>query len=393
MSREYTIVDYVPTPTRGVSSDLRGKYKGIHTEFLNDNKLVIHRFNLFTEKSNPIQRAIRYIVSALIQFVLARKETNVDIIYSSSTPPIIGVVSCALKKRLKAPFIYNVQDVFPDSLVTSGLASKGSIPWIIGSRISNYIYKNADKIIVISESMKSNLLDKGVNDDKLIVIPNWVDTEMVKYVFPSRNPLYNTYNLSINIKYIVYAGNIGESQNIELIVAAAERLKSVSGIEFLIFGNGSRENQIREQINRLNLDNVKLYDLLPLNQIKDVYSLGYASIVACKPGVGSSALPSKTLNIMAAGIPVLASYDQDSELHKMVRESNSGLFSPPGDLEALCLNIMKLVEDEKLAETLGKNGRSFVEMHYSKQSNTEMYVDVFESVLQRSADRANREIH
>ena len=173
------------------------KYKGdFKSLFQNNNSLEIHRFSMYKEGTNPFGRAFRYLISNVIQLFKGLNEENIDLLYSSSTPPTQGLLYGILKELLskkdgkQIPFIYNVQDVFPDSLVSTGLTTEGSLVWKIGRIIENYTYSKADQIIVISSDIKKNLLKKGVAIEKIQLIPNWVDISDIQPVSKNANSLY-----------------------------------------------------------------------------------------------------------------------------------------------------------------------------------------------------------
>ena len=127
----HSIEMYVPVPCRGVSDEVRNEYKKKKTEILYDGKLTIHRFALYKEGRNSLMRAFRYGLLNLI-FIIKGLSKKADVIFTQSTPPTQGMMSGFLKACKKIPFVYNLQDIFPDSLVNTGMTSEGSIIWKIG---------------------------------------------------------------------------------------------------------------------------------------------------------------------------------------------------------------------------------------------------------------------
>ena len=155
------IVLYCPTPCRGIDKETRKKYKRIKKEFKYDGKLIIKRFGLYKEPKSTFWRFVRYYFLTW-KFFFKGLFTKADIIFSQSTPPIVGLALSKLKFWKRIPIIYNLQDIFPDSLVNTGLTHKGSLLWKIGRRIENKTYKCVDKIVVISKDFKNNIIVKGV---------------------------------------------------------------------------------------------------------------------------------------------------------------------------------------------------------------------------------------
>ena len=147
-----------PTPTRGISKELRKKYSKIKRETLYDGKVHVKRFWAPQENQSIFTRAFRYLWCNSRLYREAKRIKDVDVIFSNSTPPTQGLVARKLKKKLHKPFVYDLQDIFPDSLVNAGMTKCGSLLWKIGRKIENKTYAAADRIIVISEDFKKNIL-------------------------------------------------------------------------------------------------------------------------------------------------------------------------------------------------------------------------------------------
>ena len=156
----FEIEDFVPSPCRGISKEIRTKYKKIKYEEKYDQRYIVHRFSMFPEGRNSLIRAIRYVLVNLIQYYKGSKTKDVDVIFAASTPPTQGLLCGMVKRRLNVPFVYNLQDIFPDSLVNAKMTRKGSVLWKIGRKIEDFTYKSADKIIVIREVFKKNIMEK-----------------------------------------------------------------------------------------------------------------------------------------------------------------------------------------------------------------------------------------
>ena len=182
---------YAPIPTRGISKEVREEYKKKRTEQRFEGEMQVFRFSLMREGKSPAGRAFRYFLCSAKHFYYALRAKNVDVMFISSTPPIQGAMAALVKKVTGVPVVYNLQDIFPDSLVGTGLARKGGLLWRIGRRIEDFTYRNADKIIVISEDFKRNIMAKGVPEEKIEVIYNWVDETAVVSVEKEKNPLFS----------------------------------------------------------------------------------------------------------------------------------------------------------------------------------------------------------
>lgn len=365
---------YTPTPTRSVPEGSEWKRE----ENLVGGMLHVKRFKMYGEGKNPILRALRYFFCECVQLhYMLWKKYNVAFI--DSTPPIQGLKLPLVRLFKKVPIVYNAQDIFPDSLVGTGLTKKGSLIWKIGRIVEKITYKFSDKIIVISEDFKNNLLAKGVSEDKIVVVYNWVDETAVVEVPRSENKLFKKYSLDPNKFYITYNGNIGLTQNMDMLLEVAKALEANEDIHFVLVGNGAYLDQVKLIIQERNVGNVTLLPFQPYEDISHVFSLGNVSLVISKPGVGANSVPSKTWSIMSASRPVLANFDEN-ELKSIIEENNCGIFTKAGDKVAFTDAILKLYNDRELCREMGKNGRKFVMENLTKEVGTQKYVDVIKSV-------------
>ena len=377
----WNMVCYTPTPCRGIDADTRKKYKKIKYEERLEGHLIVHRFSMFAEGRNSILRALRYFFCAIKHFnrgVFAKDARSCDLMFIYSTPPIQGALAALVKKVRHIPLVYNLQDIFPDSLAGTGLAKKDGFIWKIGRAIENFTYRNADKIIVISQDFKKNIMAKGVPEDKIVVIYNWVEQNAVIDVPREKNVLFDRYGLDRSKFYVTYNGNIGLTQNMDMLLEVAKALEANEDIQFVLVGNGAYLEQVKQIIKDRNVGNVTLLPFQPYEEISHVFSLGDVSLVISKPGVGANSVPSKTWSIMSASRPVLANFDEN-ELKTIIEDNHCGIFTKAGDKVAFTDAILKLYRDRELCREMGKNGRKFVMENLTKEVGTQKYVDVIKS--------------
>ena len=407
----WQMVNYSPTPCRGIDVETRKKYKNIKYEVRMDGAVIHHRFSLFAEGKNPVLRALRYFLCTIKHFnrgVFSKDARSCDVMFISSTPPIQGAMAAMVKKcrRDHIPFVYNLQDIFPDSLVGTGLAKKDGLLWKIGRKIEDFTYRNADKIIVISQDFKRNIMAKGVPEEKIEVIYNWVDQNAVVDVPREQNKLFDMYGLDRSKFYVTYNGNIGLTQNMEMLAEVAHELEaSYPDIHFVLTGNGAywdtlvaklrgEKQEVKAQApdgtEALTFCNITLLPFQPYDDIAHVFSLGDASLVISKPGVGENSVPSKTWSIMSASRPVLANFDEN-ELKEIVNGTSvssttgkpCGIFTKAGDKEAFKEAILTLFNNRELCNEYGRNGRQFVMDNLTKEVGTQKYVEVIKAVVNK----------
>lgn len=366
---------YTPSPTRNVPDGSVWERE----ERQMDGKLRIHRFHLYGEGKNPMLRALRYFLGEfiLLHYCMWKKY---DVAFVDSTPPIQGLKMPLIKWLKRKPTIYNVQDIFPDSLVGTGLTHEGSLIWKIGRMVEKITYRYADKIIVISEDFKKNIMAKGVPEDKIVVVYNWVDQNKVVDVPREENKLFDVYGLDRSKFYITYNGNIGLTQNMDMLLDVAKELQEeYEDIHFVLVGNGAYLDEVKRKVADQQLENVHLLPFQPYEDISHVFSLGDASLVISKPGVGANSVPSKTWSIMSASRPVLANFDEN-ELKSIVENNHCGIFTKAGDKDAFKESILMLYNHRELCKEYGHNGRKFVLDNLTREVGTQKYVDVIKEV-------------
>ena len=372
-------VIYVPTPTRNVREGVEWKRKEVHC----DDKMVVKRFRMYGEGKNPLLRALRYCFCELVYLhhLLCDKY---DVAFIDSTPPIQGLKLPIVRLFRKCPVVYNAQDLFPDTLSGTGLAKKGGLLWKIGSWVARVTFNNTDKIIAISEDIKRTLVEeKGIPADKVVVVYNWVDSDAVVPIAKEENPLFEEFGLNREKFHVVYAGNLGNAQNINIVVDAAARFRDNENVEFVVFGSGGLESDIRARIETEGLKNLRLLPLQPVERVKYVYSLGDVCLVSCKEGLGGSAMPSKTWSILSCGRPVLANFDE-GELQMILTKNQLGVFTKAGDLEGFVEAISQLAAEPEKCEKMGARGRQFILDNLTKDAGTRKYAEVLRSVCKKT---------
>ena len=363
----------VPTPTRNVPDGANWE----RNEVLHNGKVKVHRFRMFGEGTNPVIRAFRYLLCEIVQLHYLLWN-DYDVAFIDSTPPIQGLKLPIVRLfRRNKRFVYNAQDLFPETLSGTGLAPKDGLLWKIGMWVSNVTFKYSDKIITISEDIKKSILARGIPSEKIEVVYNWVDENAVRPVDKEENPLFDKFGLSRRKFTIVYAGNLGNAQNIEIVIDGARELPEV---QFAIFGSGGLEASIRKHITEENLVNVHLNPLQPMDKVRFVYSLGDACLVSCKESLGGSAMPSKTWSIMSCGRPVIASFDE-GDLKEILENNNCGVFCHAGNLREFVTAINMLAEDRDMCNKMGNNAREYILNNLTKEVGAKKYVEILKSVL------------
>ena len=378
-----------PTPTRGIDKATAKKYSAIKKEVLLNGMLTVSRFWAPPERKNTFLRFLRYIYCGIVQRYKCSKLKDIDLIYSISTPPFQGALSCKIKSILERKYkkkvynVYYVEDIFPDTLISTGIikSNKGFL-WNLGRKIEDYSYKNSDKILTISPGCVNNIISKGVPQNKVLLAFNWIDLSNTRNIPRSNNKLFEKFNLPRDYFYVVYAGNLGEAQNPQIIIDAAKILEDKKQIKFLIIGTGGQEDKLKKRIEEERILNVKVFPLQPQSLISEVYSLGDLDVILCKKGLGKSALPSKTWSIMATSTPIISSFDIDGDLSKIIIDSNAGFTCDAEDSTEFANKIIEIYNmsvDER--KKMGNNGRNYALLNHGRESCVRKIIYLFDSLV------------
>ena len=369
---------FTPTPTRGVSRETIEKYKKKSKEYLYDGKICIHRISMIQEKKNPLLRAFRYFMLN-IAFCWKGIVSKADVIFVDSTPPTQGLMAAVVKKIKKTPIVYNLQDVFPDSMVTAGFTKENSIIWKIGRMIENITYKNVDHIITISDSMRENIKKKGVKEEKVSTICNWIDIDKVYPIDKDKNKIYEEFAIPRNKFVVLYAGNFGAAQGADIILKVAQNVQEYKEICFVVFGGGAEFYDIKNQSSAC--ENIIVNKLLPIERVSEVYSVGDIALITCKKGVGKNGMPSKTWSILACNTVVVASFDVESDLARVIKKANAGITIEPENVNKLTQAILKEYIAWKNGDKSQMQYRDYVEQYASKNVCVSAYIEIIKNMV------------
>jgi len=307
-----------------------------------------------------------------------------NIIIAPSPPLTIGLCAWLLGVLHRVPFIYNVQEIYPDIAIRLGAVRNR---WIIAFlyRLEKFVYSKSSKVTVIASRMREQLLEKGVSNDKVCIIPNFVDvSDLVP--LPKDNDFSRQYKLQD--KFVVsYAGNMGPAQGLENIIDAAKILRDEEGIRFLIMGDGILRESLRRRIEMYGINNVVFLSYQPFSLMGQAYAASDLCLVPQAVETGFEAVPSKVYRIMACARPVLAITDQHSDLARLVYEASCGKFVEPGSSDALADMIISAFKNQSEWKKMGSAGREHVVQNYSRETVTNQYHVLIENLISGSGNK------
>ena len=306
-------------------------------------------------------RTVRNLVSAPVDSVL---------VYSPPLP--LAWVGARAKRAYGARFVLNAQDLFPQNAIDLGiLRSRLLIRFFAG--MERRAYRAADAVVVHSDGNREFLTnEKAVPEDKVSVIHNWIDVDRFR---AAQGKYRSRYGLDGRF-VILFAGVMGPSQGLSLVIEAARRLRHVSELVFLLVGDGGERETLQAAAKEHKLTNVMFQPFVSADEYPELVGSADVGLVCLSASNHTPVVPAKILGYMAAGIPVIAALQKSSDAHRLIAESNCGLSTVSDDPD----NLVRMVEaimrsPDRVA--LGSNGRRYAINHYSKR----VCVDRLETLL------------
>lgn len=294
-----------------------------------------------------------------------------DAILVVSPPLTEGVVGWFLALVKRAKYAYNVQELHPEGYILVGAMRRESLTARIMFAMERFVYQTAHALVPICAIFADYITERGVASQKIHIIPNFVDVDFLK-PGAKDNPLARELGL-VDSFVVLYAGNIGLSQSFDTLLEAAERLRTIPDIVFLIVGDGARRAELETLVKTRNLTNIRLLPYQPRSRVPDIYATASVGLVPLMAGNARTTLPSKLYTIMATGCPALVAVDLDSDIVKTVQAAACGLTIPPDDADALVLALQQAYDNPAMLKTYGENGRRYALENYSRQVVAEQY--------------------
>lgn len=331
----------------------------------------VHRVWVHAAKGASKQRLLNYLTFGLACLFALSKTQRPDFILVESPPLLLSIPGFWATKLYKSKMIFNVADLWPEELIELGLIKDKMMIKIL-SQLEKWSYDVSYKINAVTDGIKIRLVEKGIVESKVLLLPNGADIAM----FRPRTPdvqLGNGLGVA-DKKIILYAGGMGYMHNLEYVLDAAKLLLNRRDILFLFIGEGPKKAKLQGKAEMNSLENVLFLEPAPPEFVARLYSLAAIGLVSVKQlpsfnGVRSA----KMLPAMASGVPLI--YCGVGEGPQLVEKAKAGLVVEPGNPEALSAAVIRLVDDPKLAQDLGRNGRKFVEENLSWAKLVETWLE------------------
>ena len=334
----------------------------------------VHRVWLYAATGAGWKRLLSYCSFLITAFWGIRHAQKPDYLFVESPPLFLGITAYLVAKYWQVPFIFNVADLWPDSVHALGLMRKG---WALklAEKLEHWLYTQACYINAVTEGNREVLIhQKHVEPTKVLFLPNAVDTQLFH---PQPPDLLWKNSLGLPDKPLVlYAGTHGYAHGMDTILEAAQLLPDVI---FLLVGGGSEKDRLQERSQQMKLENIIFWAPQPPTVITRLYSLALAGLSTLRfSSLSEGTRPVKILAVMACGKPLL--YSGVGEGAQLVEEAQAGLVLPPDDPVALAQGVHYLLEHPQEAQQFGLNGRRYVEKHFQWSVRVGQWVQNLQAV-------------
>jgi colanic acid biosynthesis glycosyl transferase WcaI len=378
---EVTVLTGFPNhPTGTVPREYSRKFRRLVNRENVDGVNVVRTWLLPFPNRKAWERMLNY-----SSFCISSATTGVfldqpDVVIASSPQLLVGISGWWLARCKGVPFVFEVRDLWPESLAAVGVGSRTSMLHRSLEKIAGFLYRSCDRVVVVTPAFKKYLIEHWqVPEEKIVVVENGVDANLFR-----RLPLNTALRCELGAeeKFVVsYIGTMGNAHGLKTLVEAADLLREKApNILFLLVGEGAEKECLISLARSRKLTNVRFVDQQPRGTIPAYIAASDACLVLLKrTELFKTVLPTKMLEFMACARPVILGVD--GHARKVMEQANAGIFIQPEVPAELAKAVMRLAADPALREFLGRNGRQHVLQHFSRQRTARLYLDLLQEML------------
>jgi colanic acid biosynthesis glycosyl transferase WcaI len=279
-----------------------------------------------------------------------------DVVVSLTDPPIIGLAARWAARRAGARFVFLCEDIFPEVAALLDDFHNDLVNRSL-DRINRYLLREADAVVALGDRMRRRLVEeKGADAARVSVIHNWADCEAI-VPGPKDNAFTHEHGLGDRF-VLMHSGNMGMSQNLDVLIEAASRLTAKDRLVIAVVGDGAKRDGLEQAAARRGLTNVRFFPYQPKARLHESFAAADAFLVSLKAGIEGYIVPSKVYGVLAAGRPYIAAMDESAEAAGIARDHGCGLLAAAGDPDALAGAIATLYDDPALTVAMGRRARA-----------------------------------
>lgn len=389
-NHEIEVITALPYyPEWEIHKNYRGKWW--LTEIVEGVK--VHRCPLYIPaKVTSIKRIIHefsFLASIFPLFLKSLFQKKFDLVICVSPPFHLGVLPLLYAKLKGAKFVSHIQDLQVDAARDLKMI-QNKFALDIMFKMEKMLFENSSAVSTISSGMKAKILAKGIPASKIKLFPNWVDKDIVRPL-PREQSLLAEFGLGEHSKVVLYSGNLGEKQGLEVIIEVAKALKSRQEVVFVIVGSGGGKANLMKLANDADLKNILFFPLQPYNQLSALLATADVHLVLQKKSASDLVMPSKLTAILASGGCPIVSAVPGTTLYDVISDHDLGILIEPESSDALTQGIqMALASD---LSHYRNNARKYSELHLSKESILRQWEATLFDIVQPDKELAKDLIH
>lgn len=287
-----------------------------------------------------------------------------DLILVISPPLPLGMVAAILGRIWKIPYVFHVADLQPDAALDLGMLSEGtltkSLLWL-----ERFTYRNAALVSTLTERMRERIVEKGFSPDHVVIFSDWAEPSLFELPLTGGHRFRSTYGLDGHF-LVLHAGNMGVKQGLDVVLSAADLTRDRDDIKYLLVGDGAAGAHLRARARALQLPNVLFLPLQEQDMFAEMIAAADVGLITQLASVADIVFPSKTLSLLAAARPVIASLSGDSEVSRVIADSQAGMITPAEDAKALRNAVLQLQANAKRRAVMAAAGRDYARRHWDK---------------------------
>jgi colanic acid biosynthesis glycosyl transferase WcaI len=378
---EVTVLTGFPNhPTGIVPPEYRRKFRRLVTRENVEGVNVVRTWLLPFPNRKAYERMLNY-----SSFCVSSATTGVfldrpDVVIASSPQLLVGLAGWWLARCKGVPFVFEVRDLWPESLAAVGVGSSNSVLHRSLAKIAEFLYRSCERLVVVTPAFKEYLVEHWrLPEEKIFVVENGVETSLFSRLTPN---IALRRELGAEEKFVVsYIGTMGNAHGLETLLEAAALLRErAPKVLFLLVGEGAEKARIVSLARSRSLTNVRFLDQQPREKIPGYISASDACLVLLKRNeLFKTVLPTKMLEFMSCARPVILGVDGHARW--VMEQANAGIFIQPEDSAELAEAVVRLAADPALRESLGRNGRQHVLQYFSRQHTARVYLDLLQDLL------------
>lgn len=314
------------------------------------------------QKTSLWSRAVGLSSYLLLSTWKALRQPRPDIIIAESDPPMLGFLGAILRRWHRCKLVNYLQDLHPEVGLALGRMRPGLLTAML-RHTTQVGLQAADRVVVLGQDMRRRVLARGVNDDRVVIIPNWSDTNAIRPEPPSRE-LRAAWGVG-DAFVVMYSGNLGLSQNLNQVLDAAALLRD-KPIAFVLAGEGASKEKLQHRAAEEKLTNVRFLPYAPKEKLGESLGAADLHLVTLQAGLAGYIVPSKLYGILAAGRPYVAAVDAESEVAALTEQHGCGLRVPPDSPTELAAAILRCAADRSALERMGRAARVLGEREFDR---------------------------